>query len=614
MNLELHQAIETYRAGRIQQAAALFNHILRRDPNQADALFHMGMIAYQTGRADVAADLIHRAMKTKSGDPMVHHNLGCALWALGRMDEAAASLRQAIAIKPDYFKAYNALGAILADQNKFDEAAQAFSKAIELEPNSAEAHSNMGVLLRSHGKVNEAIGEFSRAIELAPTTGDYHTNLATAFSDQGELDAAMKSFARAVELKPNDSAILSNYLYSLHFHPGYDSATILAEHRKFDDRFGKPARAKIAPHENDRSLERRLRVGYVSPDFRNHPVGRFLLPLLQNHDHGQFEIFCYSDVGFPDEFTQKIAACADVNRSLRGLAHGPAAQAIRRDRIDILVDLTLHMGNNRLPTFAMKPAPIQVTYLGYCSTTGLEAIDYRLTDPWLDPEGDGDANYCERSVRLPKTYWCYAPEMEKLNVSDAPVLRYGNVTFGCLNNFAKSTPAALETWAKILLELPDSRLLVHAKTGDHRQRVLEFMEASGIDRQRISFADFLPLRTYFALYGEIDITLDPFPYCGGTTTCDSLWMGVPVVTLRGRTAVGRGGVSILNNVGMGELIAQTPEDYIRIAVGLAKDRDRLVECRRTLRGRMLASPLMDAPGFARDIEKIYRGIWQTWCA
>lgn len=253
MNLELHQAIETYRAGRIQEAAALFNHILRRDPNQGDALLHMGMIAYQTGRADVAVDLIRRAMKTKGGDPMVHHNLGCALWALGRLDEAAAALRQAIAIKPDYFNAYNALGAILADQNKFDEAAQAFSKAIELEPNSAEAHSNLGVLLRSHGKVNEAIREFSRAIELAPTMGDYHTNLATAFSDQGELDAVLKSFARAVELKPNDAAIMSNYLYSLHFHPGFDSATILTEHKKWDDRFDKPARAKIAPHENDRS-------------------------------------------------------------------------------------------------------------------------------------------------------------------------------------------------------------------------------------------------------------------------------------------------------------------------------------------------------------------------
>ncbi|MGD0390242.1 MAG: hypothetical protein ABSC42_14950, partial [Tepidisphaeraceae bacterium] len=272
-----------------------------------------------------------------------------------------------------------------------------------------------------------------------------------------------------------------------------------------------------------------------------------------------------------------------------------------------------HMARNRMLLFARKPAPVQVTYLAYCSTTGLETMDYRLTDPHLDPPGTNDAYYSEKTVRLPESYWCYPMHGQSPQVGPLPAPSGGEVTFGCLNNFCKVSPAALELWIQLLRATPKSHLIVHAKEGSHRQRVRDLLERQGIDPRRLKFAGLVSLSEYFKLYEQIDVGLDPFPCNGGTTTCDALWMGVPVVTLAGRTAVGRGGVSILANVGLPELIAQTPQQYVQIATDLAGDLPRLAELRRTLRARMQASPLMDAPRFARNIEAAYREMWTTWC-
>jgi predicted O-linked N-acetylglucosamine transferase (SPINDLY family) len=284
------------------------------------------------------------------------------------------------------------------------------------------------------------------------------------------------------------------------------------------------------------------------------------------------------------------------------------AAQIRADRIDILVDLSLHMAGNRLLVFARRPAPVQATYLGYCGTTGLDAIDFRLTDPHLDPPQD-DAHYAEKSIHLPSTYWCYEPAIDDLQLGPSPVEAAGHATFGCLNNFTKVSDGALAAWAQVLRAVPQSRLLLHAHEGSHRHRVREAMTQRNVDPQRVEFTAFVPLNQFYALHERIDVALDPFPYAGGTTTCDALWMGAPVVTLHGHTAVGRGGVSILSNVGLPELIAATTDDYVRIAADLAADRSRLGELRAAIRPMMRRSPLMDAPAFARDVEDAYRQMW-----
>jgi len=289
------------------------------------------------------------------------------------------------------------------------------------------------------------------------------------------------------------------------------------------------------------------------------------------------------------------------------------AQLIREDQIDILVDLTMHTAWNRMILFARKPAPVQVTYLAYCSTTGLDTMDYRLTDPHLDPPGMNDACYSEESIRLPETYWCYSAHEPTPQIGPLPALNAGEVTFGCLNNFCKVSPDTLDLWIQLLRVTPKSHLILHAHEGSHRQRVRDLLERQGIDPQRLKFVASVPLSRYFKLYEQIDIGLDPFPCNGGTTTCDALWMGAPVVTLAGRTAVGRAGVSVLRNIGLPELIAESPQQYVQITTDLAQDLPRLAELRRTLRARMQASPLMDAPRFARNVEAAYRQMWRNWC-
>jgi len=397
----------------------------------------------------------------------------------------------------------------------------------------------------------------------------------------------------------------------LHYHPSYNALAIAQEHRRWNQQHAKPLEKHILPHANNRDPNRRLRVGYVSPDLCNHPVGRFLLPLLENHDHQNVEIVAYAQVPVPDATTEHLRSHADAWRDLVGLSDAQAADLIRQDGIDILVDLTLHTANNRLLLFARKPAPVQVTYLAYVGTSGLTTMDYRLSDPYLDPPGEDESIYSEQTIRLPETYWCYRPAVY-LPLQAPPMLENGFVTFGCLNSFCKVNEPLLDLWSRLLAAVPHSRLLLHTYQGGHRQRVLDYLQARGIEASRISFVGQLPTDQYFQQYNCMDIALDTHPYGGGTTTCDTLWMGVPVVSLVGKTAVGRGGLSILSNIGLPELAAKTPDEYVQIAVNLANDLPRLKELRSTMRQRMEASPLLDAPRFARNVEAAYRQMWQKW--
>jgi predicted O-linked N-acetylglucosamine transferase (SPINDLY family) len=401
----------------------------------------------------------------------------------------------------------------------------------------------------------------------------------------------------------------------LHFHPAYDAGMIAQEHRRWSSQHAEPLRQLIEPHNNQRSPERRLRLGYVSPNFRDHVVGRNLLPLLLHHDRRQFHITCYSNARHPDALTRQFQQNVDAWQDIVDLSTEQAARQVRADQIDILVDLALHMGGSRLLTFARKPAPVQVTFAGYPGSTGLKAIDYRLSDPYLDPPGMDESIYSEKTIRLPNSFWCYDPlECRDIPINQSPSAGSGFLTFGCLNNFCKVNDLAVSLWRQALQRVEESRLLLLAPQGSHRQWLLERLAREGIDSSRIEFAAPRPRREYLRLYHRIDLCLDTFPYNGHTTSLDSFWMGVPVVTLVGQTAVSRAGWCQLSNLGLEELAAQTPEQFVDIAVELAKDLPRLQVLRSTLRQRMERSPLMDAPRFARNIEAAYRQMWRTWCA
>lgn len=599
--------------GNVNEAIGWYRKAIALMPNYPEAYNNLGSVLRSQGNLAAAIGCFRQAIALMPGLAEAHRNLGAALRQQGDIDGAIACQRQAIALEPNDAQAHRYLANALHDKMQLEEAIVSYRRAIALQPDFAEAYANVGSALRSLGDLEEAIACCRKAIALNPRFTPAYSTLGNTLKESCRLDEAIAAFRQSIALDPADPDDASNLIFALHYHPAATAPSIREECVRWAARHAKPLKPLIQPHTNDRNPHRRLRVGYVSPDLKQHAVAIFLLPLLARHDHATFEIFCYAEVPVPDGMTAHLRGYADHWRSTVGLTDQQTADLIRRDQIDILVDLALHTAHHRLLVFARKPAPVQVTYLAYCSTSGLDTIDYRLTDPYLDPPGSLDLCYTEQSLHLPETYWCYQPCIAAPDPGLLPALAAGQITFGCMNNFCKISPVVLRTWCAVLRAVPNSRLVLHAKQGDHRQRVHEILAKENIAADRLRFVGQVSLADYFAAYCGIDIGLDPFPYTGGTTTCDALWMGVPVVSLAGQTAVARGGLSILSNVGLPQLVARTPEQYVQIAVELAGDFPCLAKWRASMRQRMAASPLMDALRFTHNIEAIYRTIWQKWC-
>jgi predicted O-linked N-acetylglucosamine transferase (SPINDLY family) len=568
-----------HQTGRFDAAEQIYRHILAVNPDQPDALHLLGVLAFQKGRHELAIEHISRAIAIKGTDATFHNNLSTVLKELGHWDTAAAECRRAIQLRPDYAKAHNNLGTILQAQGQLDGAVDSLQHALELQPDYVVALNNLGGILKDLGRVDESIAKFRQALALRSDYWPAHRSL----------------------------------LYSLWFSPSFDSAQIYAEHRRWQNQWAQPLAQKIQPHTNDATANRRLRVGYVGSDFREHCQSLFTIPLFKAHDRQQFEIVCYSDVSRPDTYTARTEACVDHWRTIAHQSDDQVAELIRQDQIDILVDLTMHMERGRLLVFAQKPAPVQVCWLAYPGTTGLTAIDFRMTDPYLDPPDENGSYYSEQSFRLPDSFWCYDPLTDSPLVNPVPALINGYITFGCLNNFCKLNDATLQLWARVLKRISPSRLLLLAPEGSARESVLHILAAAGVSAEQITFIPRQPRANYLELYHHIDIGLDTLPYNGHTTSLDSFWMGVPVVTLIGKTVVGRAGLSQLNNLGLSDLAAHTPDQFVEIAANLASNISRLSQIRAALRTKMEQSPLMDAPRFARAMETAYQTMWRQWC-
>jgi protein O-GlcNAc transferase len=540
-----------------------------------------------------------------------HFQLGNHLFELRQLAESVACYQEALRLNPAHADACNNLGTALFELGKIDDARACFRRSLQLNPKDADVHVNLGNISRQQGALDEAVTSFQEALRLNPEHAEAHNSLGNVFKDQGRPTEALACYRNAWKLAPHNPGYASNYLLTLNYDPGHDAPMIFAELRRWEQ--GIPTLGGRV-YTNDKLPERRLQIGYVSPDFRDHVVGRNVWPLLRCHDHRQFDVTLYSQSAKSDDMTERFRKCADHWCPIFGWPDYHVADRVRQDKIDILVDLALHTSNNRLLVFAAKPAPVQVTFAGYPVSTGLSAIDYRLTDSFLDPPGSSDTFYAETSYRLPHSFWCYDPGTDQPHVAPLPALEKGFITFGCLNNFCKINEALLELWARVLTALPGSRLMLLAKQGSHRQRTLAFLARHGVAESRVTFNDLRSRINYLALYHQIDIGLDTFPYNGHTTSLDSFWMGVPVITLVGNTVVGRGGLSQLTNLGLERYAATTPEDFVRLVMELAGDLPRLKELRRGLRRRIKKSPLMDAVGFTRGIEDAYRTMWRAWCA
>ncbi len=596
--------------GRPHEAIACYRRALAIQPNFPDAISALADALREAGHMDEAIAEYHKAIAFRPQKAESYNNLSVALRSRRRFEEALAALEKAVALQPDSALFWCNRGALLRDLRRPRDAVTAIRRALQINPNLFAAHLNLATILLELGKIDEAMKSARRCAELNPSSSEAHNILGNLFKEDGQIEKATYEFDRGLEIDPDDAVIRSNKVYSLEFDPRCDATKLFAEARLWNQYHALPLKKFIRSHENDRSPDRPLRVGYVSPGFCNHAESFFVIPLLEKHDRNQYEIHCYSDGSRIDAITEGIKAYAHAWHVSLGLTNEEMAEQIRRDRIDILIDLSMHMTQNRLMMFAQKPAPVQVAWLAYPGGTGLDAMDYRISDPWIDPPGSGQSHYSEQTIRLPETWVCYDPLGECLS---AIPRAEGPIRFGSINNPCKLNDPLLRLWSRVMQAVPDSHLLLLAFDSEHRHRLTEFFRTQGIAESRVEFFSRSLRKDYLRLYDQIDICLDPLPYNGITTTCDALWMGVPVVTLIGQTAGGRGAASILANAELKDLIADDPEQFVRLAFTLATDAPRLADLRKSLRDRFTRSPIMDAPRFAKAMEAAYRQMWHAWC-
>jgi protein O-GlcNAc transferase len=577
---QLDLGIEHHRRNRFAEAKACYESVLRGQPKRADALHLLGMLAYE--RRDYAT--------------------------------ATALLTEAIAINPSVSAFRASMGTVQRAQGHHAQALAAYEMALELEPNSALNLYYVGLCnyaLRHYSAAQQAV---TRSIALDAGIAASHNLLGQIHRNLGRSDEAIVSFRRGLELEPANAALHSNLLFSLNYLHSASPASVFSEHVEWSARHGRGKHARMVVRSNHLETERVLRVGYVSADLRSHSVAYFLEPALEARDRSAVHVTCYANRIGRDATTNRLRVLSDEWRVIDGMNDDDALALIRNDEIDILVDLSGHTGRNRMPLFARRAAPIQVTYIGYPNTTGLATMDYRLTDAWADPVGLTDKLYTEELVRLDGGYLCYRPPVDSPPVGEPPVLTSGRITFGSFNNLAKVNPALIARWAAILNRVLGSRMMLKTKPladAGARDLLLQAFAHHGIAEDRLVLSGWTDdTAGHLARYSDIDIALDTFPYHGTTTTCEALWMGVPVVTCAGDIHASRVGVSLLSGIGFDDLIASSMEGYVETAISLAHDVSRLCRLRAALRARMASSALTDRARIAREVESAYRTMWR----
>jgi predicted O-linked N-acetylglucosamine transferase (SPINDLY family) len=642
------EGIRAEAEGRFTDACERYQQALKILPGHAPAYLNLGIALEGAGDARSAREAYRSTLQVDPGNPYAHFNLGKLLHAAGNHPEAARQLRSALERKPDFTDARIVLASVLEAQANVEGATAMLREALEQRPDYAGAWYNYALLLQKLDRVPEAEAAMRRALELWPERADLwlrqaellkslqrlpeseaalrralalnprlsggYRLLASILGDQQRLEEALQVLAAGREFD-TDGYTRACELFTLNFYEGISSEALFERHKAFGaevERLHPPAFHGFA---GARDPERKLRIGFISGDFREHPIGWTFVPLIERLDRSRYEAWCYSLFEAADDVTRKIGRSATQWHDVSALSPQQVANFINADRIDILVDITGYAGISPMDVLASRPAPVQASWLGYLSTSGMTRVDYRITDIHADPPELADRFHTEKLLRLPHSQWCYRSPGEAEPSPAPPCERNGFVTFGSFNQSAKLSPTTRRLWAEILKRVPGSRLLVVGMPpGPATQALLDEFERHGVARGAVSVEPRLALADYFRKLREVDVALDAMPYSGGTTTCDTLWMGTPVVTLTGPRSVSRSAASILAVLGLDAWIATSPEDYVARAVDLASDPARIARARKGLRERMRASPLMDETQFARDMEALYRQMWRTWCA
>lgn len=650
LSMAIGQALQHQQSGNLKVAKAGYSEILRQDPNNADALHRLGCLYDEMGNTSQAIKFLVRAVKAnptvhsyfynlanmqfRQGDAKeairhyreairlkpdyspAHNNLGLALTRAGRRDEAKMCFREAIRHKENYADPHYNLGIELRAEGNLDDAEAAFLAAVKIKPDFADAHCNLGGTYLQMQRVSEAMAAYANAAMIQPRAARNHTNLGGAMLRLGRQQEAIASFETALQLDPMDAFTRSNMIVATSY-VAANAAPLHQQCAKWDQVHGFPLRKATKPHLNQPNPARRLRIGYISADFRSHAAAYWIEPLLAGFRHEDFDIYCYSNNAVTDAITERMKQYADTWVDCFAMTDDALDARIRRDAIDILVDLSSHTEGHRLLVFVRQPAPVQVSWFGFPVSTGLQAIQYRFTDAVLDPPGQSEQFHSEKLVRLNRFYAAFMPDAAAPAIVGAgPVKKNNFITFASLNSLAKITRPMLDLWADILCEVPDSRLLFQSaglEGDDIAESVRQLFAQRGVAPHRLTLRGWSGINEFLQIGNDVDIALDPFPFSGGVTTCHVLWTGVPVVTMSGESAASRVGASILGRVELAELVATDSVSYRAVAVRLANDRNRLAKLRSSLRTRMETGGLLDGAGLATEAGAAYRAMWRDWC-
>jgi protein O-GlcNAc transferase len=611
----LDVALQHLQSEEFSQAEALCCHILATGMVEANVFYLLGLALQKQDKQEEAIQIFENFLEKYPSHAEPYFILACLLDEQGRLAEAISHYKNAIELFPNFAEAHNNLGLAFKSLGRIEEAHACYSRALEIAPDSIDARLNLGVLLHEQEINNKAVQCYLAVLKAKPELVELYYNLGLVFRGLGFTGDAIDCCRKVLQHNPLHHKAHSQMLLCMDYRSEYTPAEIFAEHVQWAKQHVDPL-IPYSTYDNTPIPDRKLKIGYFSSNFRTHSLAYFFEPLMTLRDRNAFEIYCYEEGTKPDHVTKHYRTQADQWRTVAHLSEEELCGLVRADGIDIFVDLVGHTGNNRLLAFARKPAPIQVTYLGYLGTTGTNRIDYLFTDPWADPP-DQPAFYSEELIRLSSGFHVYLPPDDAPEVGSLPSLRKEYITFGSFNALPKMTDEVVELWAAIMAAVPHSRLLLKSGSLAEEESCTHLyarFSSNGIEPERLMLAPWRASRhDHLDLYNEIDIALDPFPYNGVTTTCEAIWMGVPVITLAGDSMVRRIGVSMLSRVGLFEYIASTVLEYFSLAVELALNADRLSDLRQELRPLMAASRLCDVKAFTLEVEENYRLIWRRWC-
>jgi protein O-GlcNAc transferase len=598
------------RVGRHREAVTEYQSCLKGNPNHASAYFNMGLALVGLNEMDAAAESFRQTIALEPQHTDAYNRLGDALLRTGHVNDGIEQFRKYVSLRPTDHRGYNNLGLAMANAGRPNDAIELLQKSLQLSPNYPDAHNTLALAYEALNRKDEASFHYSEAVRLNPTFADAWSNYGTNLTEQGRVEEAIVALRKSLQARPHAAMIHSNLLLTLNYSSHLTPEQVTAEHKEFASQFA--PNTTTSPMLHDPDPERRLRLGYLSADFRAHTVSGFIEALLTHHDRNRFHVTAYANVSRPDDATTRFQKLADRWRFVNGLSDEQIANQIVADKIDILIDLSGHTAGNRILVLAARPAPIQATLFGYPNTTGLNTVDYRITDEISDPPDMTEHLYTEKRLHLNGLAWVYQPPTDAPPVRPLPGLKNDTFTFGCLNNAAKISDACLTTWANLLKAIPNSQLVLLTGSSEKGSELMaERFEKAGVSRDRVERLSRLSRKDYFETYTRFDLALDPFPYNGGVTTCDSLWMGVPVLAVAGSSYVSRQGVSILTHVGLPEFAAESSEQLIEMAKIWVENRDMLADIRAGLRSQ-LANSLVGQPAkYVKNLEAGLREAWKT---